>query len=381
MAEIYQRQVGNQSPATHHSGGSITMTMSHASCKAPAADFDWEHLGFDSISVNGHIQSTWSARTQKWSALELVGDPHVRLHGLSPGLNYGQQIFEGLKAFRSPNNETYIFRPRAHAARFTQSAAVVAIPPVPEELFLQAVSLAVRHNSEFVPPSHLANASLYIRPIAFAASPVLNLTRATEFTFCVFVMPVAAAQKPRLDGANVLVVEDMDRASPKGTGHVKVGGNYAPMTAVIEKAHREGFDLTLHLDCTTHTLIDEFAASSFLGIRQTSGSVTLVVPTSPTILKSITVDSLCRIAESWGWEIERRPVPFDQLPLLDEVFAVGTAFILTPVKRITRKSTATEIEYQVDYQDGNSAYRRLLEALRGIQSGRDEDQWQWMQRV
>lgn len=137
---------------------------------------------------------------------------------------------------------------------------------------------------------------------------MLNLTRATEYKFCVFVVPVAAAQKRRVGGANVLVVEDVDRASPNGTGNVKVGGNYAPMVAVIEKAQQEGYDLTLHLDCNTQTLIDEFAASSFVGARRNNGITTLVIPQSSAILESITVDSLCCIARSWDWKIERRPV-------------------------------------------------------------------------
>nr|C9K7B6.1 RecName: Full=Transaminase AMT5; AltName: Full=AM-toxin biosynthesis protein 5 [Alternaria alternata]BAI44740.1 similar to branched-chain-amino-acid aminotransferase [Alternaria alternata]BAI44804.1 similar to branched-chain-amino-acid aminotransferase [Alternaria alternata] len=342
---------------------------------------DWTSLTFSPIEVNGHIQCTYSPEVAEWGAPHFVKDPYLRVHGLAPALNYGQQIFEGMKAFRTPTGSIRLFRPKMNAVRFAHSASFVAIPPVPEALFLRAVHLAVGLNSEFVPPYDSRGSALYIRPIAFASSATVNLAPADHFTFCVFVMPVAPLSTGAGQGLRALVVEDVDRAAPKGTGSAKVGGNYAPIVTTMQRAKADGYGLTLHLDSATHTMVDEFSASGFIGVRVDAGKTTMVVPDSPTILRSITVDSMCRIAESFGWQVQRRAVSFTELAELSEAFAVGTAFILTPVRAITRPCTHTCIEYTADYRSSASAYTRLLETLQGIQQGWLDDAWGWTEEV
>ena len=229
---------------------------------------------------------------------------------MAPGLNYGQQCYEGLKAFRAPDDKTInIFRPKQNAERMQHSASFVAMPEVPVELFRQCVHLAVSLNAEYVPP-HRTGAAMYIRPLLFGSSAQLGLNPPEEYTFLVFVLPTGVYHGVHPVAA--LVLEDFDRAAPEGTGSAKVGGNYAPVLRWSEKARDEGFGITLHLDSKTRTEIDEFSTSGFIGVKgDASGDgkgVSLAVPDSKNVIKSVTSDSICEIAKHWGWKVEKRAV-------------------------------------------------------------------------
>lgn len=273
--------------------------------KPPTSAIDWSSIGFQSFDQTSHIESVWSQETEEWSEPRIVRDPWVKVHGLSPALNYGQQCYEGMRACRSSDDQIVLFRPREHAKRMVRSASVVSIPPVPEEIFMLCVQAAVIHNSEFVPP-HNGRAALYIRPVVFGSGPQLMLAPPAEFTFCVFVHPAPAMHGE--DALDAIVLEDFDRAAPRGVGHAKVGGNYAPVMKWSSKAQEDGFMLTLHLDSATRTEIDEFSSCAFAGIKTCEGRTTLVVPDSPSIVESITADSCMEIARRLGWMVERRRV-------------------------------------------------------------------------
>jgi branched-chain amino acid aminotransferase len=259
------------------------------------------------VIVNGHIESHYSKKTGKWTAPQFVTDPYLRIHGMSPGLNYGQQVFEGLKAFRTPNNKINLFRPQKNGARLEHSAEVVSIPPVPQELFLECVNAAVSLNAAYVPP-HETGASMYIRPLIFGSSPQLGLSPPQEYTFCVYVLPVGVYHG--VHPVDALILEDFDRAAPEGTGHAKLGGNYAPVLRHSEKASGRGYNITLHLDSKTRTEIDEFSTSGFIGVKTDGENITLVVPDSKCVIASVTSDSTLEIARSFGWKVECRSVCF-----------------------------------------------------------------------
>lgn len=195
-----------------------------------------------------------------------------------------------------------------NAARMAHSVGFVAIPKIPEAHFLRCVHLAIGLNSEYVPP-HDADASFYCRPLVFASSATLGLKLAFEYIFCVYVLPVSP-----LHGAHsidALLVEKFDRAAPLGTGSAKVGGNYGPVLGLIDDANRKGYGITLHLDSKSHTVIDEFSTSAFIGVKTEGKERTVVVSDSNQIVRSITCDSVCDIARSFGWKVERRRVgPF-----------------------------------------------------------------------
>jgi branched-chain amino acid aminotransferase len=232
---------------------------------------------------------------------------------MAPALNYGQQAFEGMKAFRTPDDKITLFRPQKNAARLEHSAEVVSIPPVPEDFFIECVNAAVSLNASYVPP-HETGASLYIRPLVFGSSPQLGLSPPEEYTFCVYVLPVGVYHG--VHPVDALVLEDFDRAAPDGTGHAKLGGNYAPVMRHSDKAREHGYDITLHLDSKTRTEIDEFSTSGFIGVKKDGDNITLVVPDSKCVIASVTSDSTLEIAKSFGWKIECRPVrsPFSAHP-------------------------------------------------------------------
>lgn len=304
-----------------------------------------------------------------------MASPFMQIHGLSPALNYGQQAYEGLKAHRGPKGEINLFRLNAHAARMNSSAAYVSIPAIPEEHFMKCAKLAVARNGEWVAP-HGSEALLYIRPLVFGSSGHLSLTAPTEYTFAVFTQPGNTYHG--FQPLPACVIEDFDRAAPRGTGGAKVGGNYAPVIRHTDKARTQGYHVTLHLDAQTRTCIEEFSTSGFIGIKKLGDQVVVVVPDSKNIVQSITSDSCLALAESFGWRIEKREIPWSECKYFDEVIAVGTAASLLPIRSLVRPST----DEKFVYGDTTGEYTaRLSGALRDIMRGDIEDPFGWVDVV
>lgn len=222
------------------------------------------------LTVNSHIESTHSKKTGKWSPLKFVTDPHIRIHGMSPALNYGQQVLEGLKAFRHPGSPGSIalFRPDMNARRFQRSASALDLPLVPGDMFLQACRAAVALNADYVPP-HDFGGAMYVRPQLYGSSAQLSLTAADQTTFCVFAVPTGVHEKTK--AVKALILDDFDRAVPRGTGHVKVGGNYGPVMWWANQSRAAGYGVTLHLDSALHEEIDEFSTSAFICVHYAPG--------------------------------------------------------------------------------------------------------------
>lgn len=295
---------------------------------------------------------------------------------MAPGLNYGVQCYEGMKAFRRPDGSISIFRPDQNAIRMQRSAEYISVPPVPEELFVEAVNLAVSLNAEFVPP-HETGAAMYIRPLLFGSSAQLGLNPPDEYTFVVFVMPTGVYHG--VHAVDALILEDFDRAAPEGTGSAKIGGNYAPVLRHSEKARQAGFGITLHLDSKTRSEIDEFSTSGFLGVKVDGNKTTVVVPDSKNVIKSVTSESACQIAEGvFGYTVERRRIPYEELKEFKEVMACGTAASLVPIKSITMQSKGDKFDYPVG-KDGEpgKVCEQLLTTLKGMQMGKVEDKFGW----
>ncbi|KHN94081.1 branched-chain-amino-acid aminotransferase [Metarhizium album ARSEF 1941] len=363
----------------------------------PVNTIDWSNVGFKVREVNGHVEATYSKAAGKWSPLRFVADPFMRIHGMAPALNYGQQAYEGLKAFRTPGDKAItVFRPDRNALRLQHSAEVASMPPVPVDVFLQAVRSAVALNAEFVPP-HETGAALYIRPQLYGSSAQLGLDPPEEYTFCVFVIPTGVYHGTQ--PVKALILDEFDRTAPNGTGHAKVGGNYAPVLKWSGKAKQQGFGITLHLDSAKHDEIDEFSTSGFIGAAASSDDdgVTLVVPDSKCVIDSVTSDSVQRIALGWGWKVEKRVVKYAELGGFSEVFAAGTAAALVPIRSITRRrgpvpvggslpagprvsSTpdADVVTFIPEEQPGAGPIcLKLLAHLRAIQLGKAEDEHGW----
>ncbi|KAI9728928.1 MAG: hypothetical protein M1828_000013 [Chrysothrix sp. TS-e1954] len=345
---------------------------------APVSTIDWSNIGFKVREVNGHVESHYSLKTGVWTAPEFVEDPFLSIHGMAPALNYGQQCYEGLKAFRSSDNRILMFRPKENAKRFAHSSEVVSIPPVPEEHFLRCVHTAVALNAVYVPP-HETGASMYVRPLVFGSCAQLGLNPPEEYTFCVYVLPTGVYHG--VHPVDALILEDFDRAAPRGVGSAKVGGNYAPVLRWSDRARNDGFGITLHLDSATRTAIDEFSTSGFVGIKnKADGGKTVVVPASDQIIKSITSDSVCELAKSFGWTVEHREIPYEEVKTFDEVMAAGTAAALVPIKSITFKSRSEKIEF-LKSEDPGPACLQLLGQLKAVQQGKIKDSFGWCEEV
>lgn len=344
----------------------------------PVETIDWDNIGFKVREVNGHIESRYSVKTGKWSEPQFVEDPFLRIHGMAPALNYGEQAFEGIKAFRTPDDQIAIFRTMSNAKRMAHSAGFVAIPPIPEAHFIKCCHLAVGLNAEHVPP-HYTGAAMYIRPLVFGSSAHLGLTPPEEYTFTVFVLPVGVFHG--VHAVDALILEEFDRAAPEGTGSAKLGGNYGPVLKWSEKAKNDGFGITLHLDSRTKTEVDEFSTSGFVGVHKEGEKYTVVVPDSKSVIKSVTSDSVCEIAKSFGWKVECRPIKYNEISTFTEVMAAGTAAALVPIKSITMRSRNDRFTYQGESDDPGPACKKLLTTLKSIQQGKTKDSFGWLDYV
>jgi len=299
---------------------------------------------------------------------------------MSPALNYGMQCYEGLKAFRHVGDkEISIFRPDMNAERMQHSARCVSIEPVDEHLFLECVQLAVSMNASWVPP-HDTGAALYIRPLLFGSSPQLGLNVPEEYTFAVFVTPTGVYHGS--DPVKALILDNFDRAAPRGTGSAKVGGNYAPVLRYSEQAKLDGYGITLHLDSQTRTEIDEFSTSAFIGVikdPEEDDDPELIIPDSKNVIESITAASICTIAEDLGWDVTRRKIRVEELGDFQEVMAAGTAAALVPIKSITHGKK--EIKYRNGSDEIGPITDLLLKRLKAIQMGDYEDKHGWLHKV
>ncbi|PYH86089.1 branched-chain amino-acid transaminase [Aspergillus uvarum CBS 121591] len=347
----------------------------------PAANIEWEKVGVSFLDVNGHVESDFNFQTGTWSDPLFVEDHYLRVHGLAPGLNYGQQVFEGMKAYRNKSGQIQVFRPTDHGLRMQRSCEAVSIPAIPEPLFWDAVNLAVARNSEFVPP-HETEAALYIRPLAFGSGGWMPVAAGMQYKFCVYALPFCAYHGTL--PVDAVVLEELDRAAPVGVGNVKVGGNYAPVLKWSDKARKEGFGITLHLDSRTRSEIDEFSTSGFVGIKYGDGGAegpyTLVVPNSQCVIKSVTSTSVIDLARSLGWRVEVRPIPYDELAFFDEVIAVGTAAMITSIRSITHRSKGQFFKFNTSDKPG-SVCEKLSIKLKAIQKGDVADPFGWLRQV
>ncbi|KAG0309981.1 hypothetical protein BGZ99_000742 [Dissophora globulifera] len=353
-----------------------------AAIPAPTTTVDWDNLGFKWVDTNGYVK--YIHRDGEWDQGEFVKDPYLKIHICAPALHYGQECFEGIKAFRCKDGQVRIFRPDANARRMLYSADLCSMAPVPEKLFIEACERAVANNLEFVPP-YGSGGALYLRPLLIGTGAEINLYPAPEFTFIVMVIPVGNFYKSGVKPVECLVVDDFDRAAPLGTGAAKLGGNYAPVLKHSSAAKAKGYAITLHLDSKTHTNVDEFSTSNFVALTFASPEhnhqPVFCAPHSPSILNSVTKQSLVQLATSFGWAVNTDVVPFTDIEnnRFEEIAACGTAAIITPVKSIERQGATIHIGTAATRDAIGAGFLRLFTAIRGIQNGDLEDSYGWMQ--
>ncbi len=333
------------------------------------SNIDWKNLTFGYTKTNFNVRTYF--RNGKWGPMELSSDEYIPLHMAATALHYGQEAFEGLKAFMGKDGKVRVFRWEENAKRMANSANGILMAEVPEDLFKKAMIKVIKHNKEFIPP-YGTGSSLYLRPMLIGSGPQVGVKPANEYLFLVFVTPVGPYFKEGFNPVRVQIARDFDRAAPLGTGHLKVGGNYAASLKAGVRAHDEGFASALFLDSKEKKYIDEAGPANFFGIRDGK----YITPDSGSILPSITNMSLRQIAEDLGLVVERRHVAFDELGTFDEVGACGTAAVITPIKQIVDRITGQEFNYCKDGKAGPIS-TKLYETLQGIQNGDLEDIHGW----
>jgi len=332
-------------------------------------DLNWSTLPFGYVPTDINVRSTY--RNGVWGPIEETSSEYISLHMAATSLHYGQEIFEGLKAFRGKDGKIRIFRLRDNAARIIDSAKGLLMEPVPEELFCKMCIRAVKANERFVPP-YGSGASLYIRPLEIGISPQVGVRRATEYTFIVFVSPVGPYFKEGFMPTNICIMREYDRVAPKGTGRWKVGGNYAASLAAGDKAHRLGYSAVLYLDPKEKKYLDECGPANFFAIKDGK----YITPASESILPSITNRSLMQLARDMGMEVEQRHITVDELNDVSEAAACGTAAVASPVAEIHDLDTGIHYVISPDHQPG-PVVTELYNRLRAIQNGDIDDPYGW----
>ena len=332
-------------------------------------NIDWKNLTFGYTKTNYNVRSYF--RDGKWGSLEVSSEETINIHIAATALHYGQEAFEGLKAFRGKDGKIRVFRWEENAKRLQKSAEAILMEPVPAELFKKAMIKAIKLNESYVPP-YGSGASLYLRPLLIGSGPQVGVSPAKEYLFMIFVTPVGPYFKEGFNPVDIEIVRDFDRAAPQGTGNVKVGGNYAASLRAGVRAHDEGYAASLFLDAKTKTHIDEAGPANFFGIKEGK----YVTPDSSSILPSITNMSLRVIAEDMGLTVEKRNINVEELASFDEVGACGTAAVISPIKRIHDRDTDVDFLYCKDGKAGPIS-TKLYNTLQGIQLAEVEDKYDW----
>ncbi|MFC4652609.1 branched-chain amino acid aminotransferase [Lactococcus nasutitermitis] len=336
-------------------------------------DLDWENLGFNYRELPFRYISHF--KDGKWDAGELTGDATLHISESSPALHYGQQGFEGLKAYRTKDGSIQLFRPDRNAARLQNTARRLHMAEVPTDKFIDAVMQVVKANEDFVPP-YGTGATLYLRPLLIGVGGIIGVHPADEYIFTIFAMPVGNYFKGGLTPTNFIASHDYDRAAPFGTGGSKVGGNYAASIEPGEKAHAAGYSDVIYLDPATHTKIEEVGSANFFGISKDGEFVT---PLSPSILPSITKYSLLQLAEErLGLKPVEGDVYINDLDRFVEAGACGTAAVISPIGRIDNGD-----DKHVFYSETEvgPVTRQLYDTLVGIQFGDVEAPAGWIYKV
>ncbi|MCD6332863.1 MAG: branched-chain amino acid aminotransferase [Bacteroidales bacterium] len=336
-------------------------------------NIDWKSLPFGYMKTDYNVRCYY--RDGQWGELEISSSEYLNLHMAATGLHYGQEAFEGMKAFRGKDDKIRLFRWRDNALRMIQSARGILMAEVPEELFYRAITTAVRLNKKYVPP-YGTGASLYIRPLLFGSGAEVGVKPASEYTFVVFVTPVGPYFKEGFKPVDMMITRKHDRAAPQGTGHLKVGGNYAASLQALKEAHEGGFASSLFLDAHEKKYIDEAGPANFFGIKNN----TYITPDSHSILPSITNKSLQQIARDKGLKIELRHIPVEELDTFEEAGACGTAAVISPIRSITDEETGKKYSYGTQDQPGPVS-KDLYETLVGIQTGDLADPYGWVELV
>lgn len=336
-----------------------------------------EDPGFGRVFTDHMARATWT-QGKGWHGLGITARGPFELDPASAVLHYAQEIFEGLKAYRTDSGGITLFRPEQNARRLNASATRLAMPFVPEDLFLGAIQSVVRMDAAWITAGE---GSLYIRPFMFASEAFLGVKPAAEYTFCVIASPASAYFKGGERAISLWVSEELNRAGPGGTGAAKCGGNYASSLRSQSQAYEQGCDQVVFLDAIDHRWVDELGGMNIFFVFDDGSVVT--PPLTGTILPGITRASIIELLRLKGVDVRERPYGIDQWRddarsgRLQETFACGTAAVLTAVGRVKTRSE----DWLVGNGNGGAFTKKLKTELEDIQRGRVEGPAGWVRHI
>jgi len=336
-----------------------------------------EDPGFGRVFTDHMVTVRWR-EGQGWHDAKVEARRPFLIDPTCAVLHYAQEIFEGMKAYRGDDGGISLFRPEQNARRFNESARRMAMPEVPENLFLDAIEAVIKIDEAWIPGGE---GSLYIRPFMFASETFLGVRPSAEFIFCVICCPVGAYFKGGKKAVSVWVSDDFTRAAPGGTGAAKCGGNYAASLIAQAQAIEHGCDQVVFLDTAEKRWVDELGGMNIFFLFDDGSLVT--PPLTGTILPGITRASVIALARDKGIEVREEPYAIDQWRAdaasgkLREVFACGTAAVVTPIGTVK----SSDGDFTIGNGEGGETTDLLRDALVGIQRGRIAGPEGWVRKL
>ena len=323
-------------------------------------EIDWSNLSFGYMKTDYNVRINF--REGEWGKLEISSSELINMHMAATCLHYGQEAFEGLKAFRGKDGKVRIFRLEENAARLQSTCRGIMMAELPTERFKEAVLAVVKMNERFIPP-YESGASLYIRPLLIGTGAQVGVRPSSEYMFLIFVTPVGPYFKGGFAATPYVITRKYDRAAPLGTASLRAS----------QEAHAAGYSAEFYLDAKEKKYIDECGAANFFGIKDN----TYITPLSTSILPSITNKSLMQLAEDMGMKVERRPIAEEELSTFEEAGACGTAAVISPIERIDDPENNHSYVIAKDGKPG-PVCMKLYNKLRGIQYGDEPDTHGWV---
>ncbi|MFK7757452.1 MAG: branched-chain amino acid aminotransferase [Flavobacteriales bacterium] len=341
--------------------------------KSRIKDLDFENIQFGKVFTDHMFIMDY--KDGKWHTPVIKAFEPLIMHPATSVLHYGQSIFEGMKAYRNERGEVFLFRPEKNVKRLNVSAERMCMPHVPEDVMFNGLSELVKLDQEWIPVNR--GSSLYIRPLLFATDEYIGVKPSQTYRLMIFLAPVNQYYK---GAVKVKIEEHFSRAVKGGTGYAKAAGNYAASLYPAKQAQKEGFDQLIWTDAIEHKYIEE---SGTMNIIFRTGNKIISPSVGDSILSGVTRDSILRLAESWGYEVEERKVEVQEIVdllrkgELNEVFGAGTAATIARIKAIGFRDEVFELSNVDDWEFANKANEELI----ALRRGEKEDTMGWTHRL
>jgi len=335
-------------------------------------EIDYDNLTFSFTKTKSMYVSKCKLG-EDWENGRLIPFNDIKISPAATILNYGQGLFEGMKAYRTKDNEIIMFRPEENAKRAANGCLRLSMPEISESVFLDGVTNVVRDNIDYIPSTE--KGALYVRPIIFGSGEGLGVAPSPEYTFMVYCSPVGPYFKGGLTPIKLIVTNDYHRAPLKGTGGVKAVGNYVPGMLPSGIAKKQGYAEVIYLDAAEERYIEEVGAANFFAIFGNK----LVTPNlTGSILPGITRDSVLFLAKNeLEMEVEERRISIDEVMKADEIFCAGTAAIISPIGSIRYKDN----KYNFSDEKVGKITNKLYNFLTDIQFGKEVDKYGWIKKL